>query len=63
MKGGNDVFFDGNFNQKELEAYVSSAYSKFCSGAKFAGLSNNEKAAVNQAAGKDARADEILKQK
>ena len=57
------MFFDGNFNQKELETYVSSAYSKFCSGTKFADLSNNEKAAVNQAANKDARADEILKQK
>lgn len=57
------MFFDGTFSQKELEAYVSSAYSKFCSGTKFAGLSNNEKAAVNQASGKDARADEILKKK
>ena len=63
MKGGNDVYFDGNFNPQELEAYVSSAYSKFCSGTKFTGLSNNEKAAVNQASGKDARADEILKKK
>ncbi len=63
MKGGNDVFFDGNFNQKELEAYVSSAYKKFLSGTKFASLSNNEKAAVNQAANKDTRADEILKKK
>lgn len=57
------MFFDGNFNQKELETYISSAYSKFCSGTKFADLSNNEKAAVNQASDKDARADEMLKKK
>lgn len=57
------MFFDGSFNERELETYLSSAYRKFSTGTKFANLSNNEKAAVNQAAGKDARADEILRGK
>lgn len=57
------MFFDGTFNARELEIYLSSAYNKFLSGTKFAQLTGNEKAAVNQAAGKDARADEILKGK
>ena len=49
------MFFDGGFNQKELEIYLSSAYKKFCAGTDFTNLSSNEMA------GKDARADEILK--
>ncbi|MDO4870749.1 MAG: hypothetical protein Q3996_01505 [Candidatus Saccharibacteria bacterium] len=57
------MFVDGTFNSSELEIYLSSAYRKFCSGTKFIALSNNEKAAVNQAAGNDARANEILKGK
>lgn len=57
------MFFDGSFNERELETYLSSAYRKFSTGTKFAQLTGNEKAAVNQAAGKDARADEILKGK
>ncbi len=55
------MFFDGGFNQKEFEIYLSSAYKKFCTGTDFTNLSSNEKSAVNQMAGKDARADEILK--
>lgn len=57
------MFCDGSFDKNELEIYLSSAYNKFLSGTKFAQLTGNEKAAVNQAAGKDARADEILRGK
>ncbi len=55
------MFFDGSLNQKEVEIYLASAYKKFCAGTDFINLSSNEKSAVNQMAGKDARADEILK--